>query len=89
VESHAVSPSRLKAIETGAERLGVELRMVPMRTREDFDDAFSTMTRQAVGGFSSWHRPSLLPSGGSGRVAVKYRLPACSHSKRMWSRAVS
>jgi putative tryptophan/tyrosine transport system substrate-binding protein len=66
----------LKAIETGAERLGVELRMVPMRTREDFDDAFSTMTRQAVGGFLVVASPLIVAERVAlAGVAVKYRLP--------------
>jgi ABC-type uncharacterized transport system substrate-binding protein len=66
----------LKAIETGGERLGVELRMVPTRTREDFDDAFSTMTREGVGGFVVVASPLIVAERVAlARVAVKYRLP--------------
>ena len=66
----------LKAIETGGERLGVELRMVPTRTREDFDDAFSTMTREGVGGFVVMASPLIVAERVAlARVAVKYRLP--------------
>src|SRR5260370_13772356 len=46
--SHAVA---LKTIEAGGEKLRVQLRMVPARTAEEFDGAFSTMTREHVGGF--------------------------------------
>jgi putative ABC transport system substrate-binding protein len=66
----------LKAIETGGERLGVELRMVPTRTREDFDDAFSTMTQEGVGGFVVVASPLIVAERVAlARVAVKYRLP--------------
>src|ERR1700730_18237885 len=41
----------LKAIEAAGERLGVQLRMVPARTLEEFDSAFSTMTQEMVSSF--------------------------------------
>jgi putative ABC transport system substrate-binding protein len=66
----------LKAIETGGERLGVELRMVPTRTREDFNEAFSTMTQEAVGGFVVVASPLIVAERVAlAQVAVKYRLP--------------
>src|SRR6516165_2477972 len=39
-------PRALKAIEAVGEKLGIELRMVPAQTLEDFDDAFSTMKQE-------------------------------------------
>ena len=41
-------PRALKAVETAGEKLGVELRAVPIRTVEDFDGAFATMTQERV-----------------------------------------
>ena len=50
--------------------------MAPTRTREDFDDAFSTMTRQAVGGFLVVASPLIVAERVAlAGVAVKYRLP--------------
>ena len=48
----------LKSVEAGAEKLGVELRMVPARTDEDFDGACATMTQAQVGGFLVLGAPS-------------------------------
>jgi putative ABC transport system substrate-binding protein len=44
-------PPALKAVETGGEKLGVQLLMVPTATVEDFDGAFSTLTRERVDAF--------------------------------------
>ena len=41
----------LQAIEAAAENLGVQVHMVPVRTGEDFEGAFATMSRERVGGF--------------------------------------
>jgi putative ABC transport system substrate-binding protein len=41
----------VQAVETAGERLRVQLVMVPVRTVEDFEGAFSTMSREQVGGF--------------------------------------
>jgi hypothetical protein len=41
----------VRAVETAGARLGVQLVMVPVRTVEDFEGAFSTMSREQVGGF--------------------------------------
>ena len=46
--SHAPA---LRSAENAGEKLGVQLLMVPVRTVEDFDGAFATMTRERVGGF--------------------------------------
>ena len=64
------------ALETAGERLGVQLVMVPVRTVEDFEEVFSTMSREHVGGFLavtapifSSHRTRLAD------LALKHRLP--------------
>jgi putative ABC transport system substrate-binding protein len=64
------------ALETAAERLGVQLVMVPVRTVEDFEGVFSTMSREHVGGFLAVTAPII----GSHRtrladLALKHRLP--------------
>src|SRR3984893_3449947 len=41
----------VQAVETAAEKLRVQLVMVPARTVEDFEGAFSTMSREHVSGF--------------------------------------
>jgi putative ABC transport system substrate-binding protein len=72
----------LQAVETAGERLGVQLVMVPARTVEDFEGAFSTMSREHVGGFlvvasplSQSHRASLAD------LALKHRLPGMFGAK--------
>src|SRR6266566_5786190 len=41
----------VQAVQAAGEKLGVKLLLVPARTVEDFDGAFSTMTRERMGGF--------------------------------------
>jgi putative tryptophan/tyrosine transport system substrate-binding protein len=41
----------LQAVETAAQRLGVQVIMVPVQQVEDFDGAFATMVQQRVDGF--------------------------------------
>jgi putative tryptophan/tyrosine transport system substrate-binding protein len=41
----------VQAVETASATLGVQLLMVPVRTIEDFEGAFSTMSREHAGGF--------------------------------------
>ena len=53
----------LKSIEAAGEKLRVELRMIPARTLENFEEAFSTMTREVVEAFLVVARPSLSPNG--------------------------
>ena len=48
----------VQAVETAGATLGVQLLMVPVRTVEDFDGAFSTMSRERSAVFSSWQRRS-------------------------------
>ncbi len=66
----------LKAIEPAGERLAVELRMVPARTLEELDSAFSTMTQEAVSSFLVVASPLIVAHGGPlAGLAMKYRLP--------------
>jgi ABC-type uncharacterized transport system substrate-binding protein len=66
----------LKAIEAAGERLGVQLRMVPARTLEEFDSAFSTMTQEAVSSFLAVASPLIVAHAGPlAGLAIKYRLP--------------
>jgi putative tryptophan/tyrosine transport system substrate-binding protein len=67
----------LKSVEASAEKLGVELRMVPARTVEDFDGAYATMTQVHVGGFLVLGAPSSYQEHGVrlAELALKHRLP--------------
>jgi putative ABC transport system substrate-binding protein len=66
----------LKAIEAAGERLGVQLRMVPARTLEEFDSAFSTMTQEMVSSFLVVASPLIVAHRGPlAGLAMKYRLP--------------
>jgi putative ABC transport system substrate-binding protein len=75
-------PPALKAVETGAEKLGVQLLMVPAQAAEDFDGSFSTLTRERVGGFLAVASPltrtqrMLLAE-----LALEHRLPGMFGSK--------
>jgi putative tryptophan/tyrosine transport system substrate-binding protein len=67
----------LKSVEAGAEKLGVEVRMVPARTVEDFDGAYATMTQAHVGGFLVLGGPTSYAENGArlAELALKHRLP--------------
>jgi putative tryptophan/tyrosine transport system substrate-binding protein len=69
-------PRALKAIEEAGEKLGIELRMVPAQTIEEFDGAFSTMTQEGVGGLVAVASPLIVAEAAPlARFALKYRLP--------------
>jgi putative tryptophan/tyrosine transport system substrate-binding protein len=71
--SHAAA---LKSIEAAGERLGVELRMVPAQTVEDFNSAFATMTQDVDDGFLVVASPLIVAHRQAlASVASKYRLP--------------
>jgi hypothetical protein len=38
-------------VEAAGQKLGVQLLLVPARSVEEFEGAFSTMTRERMGGF--------------------------------------
>jgi putative ABC transport system substrate-binding protein len=74
--------SALQAVETAGEKLGVQLVKVPVRTVEDFEGAFSTMSREHVAGFfvvlsavDVSHRARLA------NLALKHRLPGMFGTK--------
>jgi ABC-type uncharacterized transport system substrate-binding protein len=72
----------LQAIETAAQKLGVQLHMVPVRTAEDFDGAFAMMVRERVGGFLVVASPlSQSQRAPLAEVALKYRLPGMFGAK--------
>jgi putative ABC transport system substrate-binding protein len=75
-----ITPSHipaLKSAEAGAEKLGVELRMVPAGSVEDFDGAYATMTQAHVGGFLVLGGPLSYAENGVrlAELALKHRLP--------------
>jgi putative ABC transport system substrate-binding protein len=66
----------VQALETAGKTLGIQLVVVPARTVEEYDGAFSTMSREQVGGFLAlatpltfWRRERLA------ELALKHRLP--------------
>src|SRR5205823_12502008 len=66
----------LKSIEAAGEELRVELRMIPARTLENFEEAFSTMTREVVEAFLVVASPLIVAQRVPlARLAVKHRLP--------------
>jgi putative ABC transport system substrate-binding protein len=72
----------VQAVETAGEKLGVQLVMVPARTVEDFEGAFSTMSREHVGGFLVVSAP-LFNSQRAPlfELALKHRLPGMFSTK--------
>jgi putative tryptophan/tyrosine transport system substrate-binding protein len=57
-------------------RLGLQLLLVPARTVEEFDAAFSTMTRERMGGFLVIASPlSFSQRVPLAELALKHRLP--------------
>jgi putative ABC transport system substrate-binding protein len=55
----ASHPRALKVAEAAGETLTVQIQAMPVRTVEDFDGAFATMTRQRVGPFSPYRAARL------------------------------
>jgi putative ABC transport system substrate-binding protein len=72
----------VQAVETAGERLGVQLVMLPVRTVEDFEGAFSTMSREHVGGFLVLASPLFsLDRARLADLALKHRLPGMFGNK--------
>jgi putative ABC transport system substrate-binding protein len=65
----------VQAVEAVGEKLGVQLLLVPARTVEEFDAAFSTMTRERMGGFLAIASPlSFSQRVPLAELALKHRL---------------
>jgi putative tryptophan/tyrosine transport system substrate-binding protein len=74
----------VQAVETAGEKLGVQLVMVPARTVEDFEGAFSAMTREHVGGFLDVSSPLTVSHRARlADLALKHRLPGMFGTKEM------
>jgi ABC-type uncharacterized transport system substrate-binding protein len=72
----------LQAVETAGARLGVRLVMVPVRTGEDFEGAFSTMSREQVGSFLVVSAPLTISHRARlAELALEHRLPGMAGSK--------
>jgi putative ABC transport system substrate-binding protein len=69
-------PPALKAAEEAGIRLGVQLLMTPVRTVEDYEPAFSAMTRERVHGFLVVASPlTNVQRVPLADLALKHRLP--------------
>jgi putative tryptophan/tyrosine transport system substrate-binding protein len=72
----------VQAVETAGEKLGVQLVMVPARTVEDFEGAFSTLSREHVGGFVVVDAPLTVSHRARlAELALKHRLPGIFGTK--------
>jgi putative tryptophan/tyrosine transport system substrate-binding protein len=72
----------VQAVETAGKTLGVQLVMVPMRTVEDFEGAFSTISREHVGGFLVVASPDTVSHRERlAELAIKHRLPGMFETK--------
>src|SRR2546425_2087682 len=72
----------VQAVETAGERLGVQLVMVHVRTVEDFEGAFSTMSREHVGGVLVVSAPVFVSHRARlAELALKHRLPGMFGTK--------
>ena len=69
-------PPALKAVEAAAQKLGVQLHMVEARVVEEFDGAFSAMTRERAGAFLVLGSPVYFTQRVRlAELALKQRLP--------------
>ena len=72
----------LKAAESAGEKLGVQLVMVPARSADDFERAFSTMSQEGVTGLLVVLSPlSVSQPARLAALALKYRLPGIFGTK--------
>jgi putative tryptophan/tyrosine transport system substrate-binding protein len=64
------------AVRAAGEKLGAQLLMIPAQSAEEFDGAFSTMTREHVDGFLVVASPLSATRGARlAELALKHRLP--------------
>jgi len=71
-----------QALETAAKQLGVRLLKLPVRTPEDLDGAFATMTRERVQGFLAVSSPlTRAQRARLAELALKHRLPGMFGSR--------
>ncbi len=72
-------PPALKSVEAAAEKLRVQVYMVPARTVDEFDGAFAMMTRERVGAVLVVASPlTYLQRARLAELALKHRLPGIS-----------
>jgi putative ABC transport system substrate-binding protein len=72
----------VQAVKTVGEELGAQLLLVPAQTAEEFDGAFSTMTRERVGGFLAIASPlSFSERVRLADLALKHQLPGMFGSR--------
>ncbi|MFL5105608.1 MAG: ABC transporter substrate-binding protein, partial [Xanthobacteraceae bacterium] len=72
----------LEALETASRKLGIQLLMLPARTGEDFEGAFSTMAREHVGSFLAVSSPVTASNRVQlAELALKHRVAAVYGSK--------
>jgi putative tryptophan/tyrosine transport system substrate-binding protein len=70
-------PPAVQAVKDAGEKLGVELRMAPARTAEDFDGALASMAAERVGAVLVLGAPLILSHRARlAELALKYRLPS-------------
>jgi putative ABC transport system substrate-binding protein len=78
--SHAPA---LKAIEAGAEKLGVKLGIVPARTRDDFPVAFATLVEERADALLVVSSPlARVERNLLAELELKHRLPAMFGTRR-------
>jgi putative ABC transport system substrate-binding protein len=72
----------LEALQAASKKLGVQLLMLPARTGEDFEGAFSTMAREHVRSFLAVSSPVTVSHRVQlAELAVKHRVAAVYGSK--------
>jgi putative tryptophan/tyrosine transport system substrate-binding protein len=75
-------PPAVKAVAAAGEKLGVVLHMMPVRTVEDFEGIFATMTQERVGGFLVIASPLTTARRATlAELALKHRLPGMFGTK--------
>jgi putative ABC transport system substrate-binding protein len=72
----------LEALQTASQKLGVHLFLLPARTGDDFEGAFSTMAREGVGSFLAVAAPVFVNNRARlAELALKHRMPAAYGDK--------